>query len=237
MSEFSSSDSFVQYVAFACMFASFLVFFVQMKRSPVGKRLYHAYTCGIVGFASVAYLIMALGEGYILVKDGQFFQYVRYIDWLVTTPLLLLDLAGLAGAGFDDQINLVILDVLMILSGFAGGVAESDGATLAMWFLGMIFYIPIVYDLVTVFPNSAAKVGDAAASAYGKTMWLTVMLWTFYPLVYFAAQYKDYLSLSSEILAYCILDVLAKCGFGFILLGSREALEQAYKPQSEPLLA
>jgi len=32
-----------------------------MKKEEAGKRIYHAYTCGIVGFASVAYLFMALG--------------------------------------------------------------------------------------------------------------------------------------------------------------------------------
>ena len=169
-------------------------------------------------------------------KGGQIFQYARYLDWLVTTPLLLLDLAGLAGVSMDDQISLVILDVLMILAGFAGGLAESDSATLALWFLGMIFYIPIVYDLVIVFPASAEKVGASAAATYGKIMWLTVILWTFYPVVYFAAQYKNYIGLTGEILAYCILDVIAKCGFGFILLFSREGLQQAFTPGSEPLL-
>jgi len=232
----SKQDIAIQFVAFFCMFISFIVFFIQMKKTAAGSRTYHAYTCGIVGFASVAYLFMALGEGYIIVKDGQIFQYARYLDWLVTTPLLLMDLAGMAGVGLDDQITLVILDVLMVLAGLAGGVAESDGATLALWFLGCIFFVPIVYDLVFVFPASAERVGPDAAATYGKIMWLTVVLWTLYPVVFFLSEYYTVLGLSGEILAYCILDVIAKCGFGFILLFSREGLEQAMAKR-EPLLA
>lgn len=227
---FSETDSLIQYVAFFCMFASFIIFFVQLKASPSGERLYHAYTCGIVGFASTAYLFMATGYGYILV-NGEVFQYARYLDWLVTTPLLLLDLAGLAGVPFDDQVTIVILDVLMILAGLAAGVATSGLATLLLWALGTLFFIPIVYDLIVVFPSSAEKVGADAKAAYDKTMWLTVILWTFYPIVFFFSEYLTVLTLTEEILAYCILDVLAKCGFGFILLNSRDALKQAFKPE------
>ena len=124
----------------------------------------------------------------------------------------------------------------MVLAGLAGGVAESDMATLALWFLGCIFFVPIVYDLVFVFPESAKRVGDNAFATYNKIMWLTVVLWTLYPVVFFLSEYFTVLDLSGEILAYCILDVIAKCVFGFILLSGKEGMEEAYtKP--EPLLA
>jgi len=60
--ELSSTDYTVLWVSFACMFFSFVVFYITLKMQPVGKRLFHAYTCGIVGFASTAYLFMALGK-------------------------------------------------------------------------------------------------------------------------------------------------------------------------------
>jgi len=232
---FSSTDAIIQYVAFFCMIGSFITFFILLKKTPPGKRLYHAYTCGIVGFASVAYLFMAVGEGYIIVGEGQIFQYARYIDWFFTTPLLLLDLAGLAGASIEDQVILVILDVLMVLAGFAGAVAEDDVATGKMWLLGMLFFLGIVYDLVIVFPASARKVGDAAAKTYGQIMWLTVILWTAYPIVFFVTAFPHLfhghvLSKTAEISIYCILDVVAKCVFGFILLFSHSAMEESFKP-------
>jgi bacteriorhodopsin len=52
--------------------------------------------------------------------------YARYVDWLFTTPLLLLDLALLAGLNGADITNVIIADVIMILTGLfaAFGVTE-----------------------------------------------------------------------------------------------------------------
>jgi len=221
--ELSSTDYTVLWVSFACMFFSFVVFYITLKMQPVGKRLFHAYTCGIVGFASTAYLFMALGGGYIYVRDDtEIFQYARYIDWLFTTPLLLLDLAGLAGVPMEDQVMLVILDILMILAGFAGGVASTSTTALLMWLLGCIFFVPIVYDLIVTFSKCAKEVGDAAGKTYGQLMWLTVAMWVCYPIVFFVTEFHDWLGLTGETICYCILDVIAKCGFGFILLFSKQ---------------
>ena len=68
----SKQDIAIQFVAFFCMFISFIVFFIQMKKTAAGSRTYHAYTCGIVGFASVAYLFMALGT----LKDLYFTRFI-----------------------------------------------------------------------------------------------------------------------------------------------------------------
>lgn len=229
--EVSVLDQVLLGIVFACMFVSFCVFYSMYRKAPAGNKTFHAYTCGIVGFASTAYLFMTLGDGYFLV-DGRVFQYARYIDWLLTTPLLLMDLASLAGVSIEDQVMLIILDVLMILAGFAGSVSTSSDSNLIMWILGIVFFIPIVIDLIFVFPASAKDVGDAAFSTYKSLMWLTVILWTCYPIVYFLAQYGDYLDLTWEIILYGILDVIAKCGFGFILLYSRDSIEEAMKASS-----
>ena len=50
----------------------------------------------ICGFAGVAYTIMTLGHGYALV-DGRPLYYIRYVDWLITTPLLLYDICKIGG--------------------------------------------------------------------------------------------------------------------------------------------
>lgn len=50
------------WIGFFCMFGSFLVFYGMLRSTAPGKRLFHAYTCGIVGFAATAYLFMAFGK-------------------------------------------------------------------------------------------------------------------------------------------------------------------------------
>ncbi len=45
---------------------------------------------------------------------------VRYVDWLLTTPLNVWFLALLAGASREDTVKLVVLQALTIVFGFAG---------------------------------------------------------------------------------------------------------------------
>jgi bacteriorhodopsin len=164
------------------------------------------------------------GHGYKLI-NGRVFHYARYLDWLVTTPLLLLDLSALAGISTEDSLMLVALDVLMVLCGFAGGLSQGN-STLVMWVLGSSFFLPIVFDLTVTFRAKAKMVGAATSACYDKLVVLTVLLWTAYPVVYILGEYKEILSTTTEIGLYMGLDVSAKCVFGFVLLTSRKALEQ-----------
>jgi bacteriorhodopsin len=166
------------------------------------------------------------GHGYTVV-DGRVFHYARYLDWLVTTPLLLLDLGALAGISNEDALMLVFLDVLMVLAGFAGGVSNKATSSLWMWILGCIFFLPIVYDLAVTFRAKAKVVGDSASVCYDKLVVLTVLLWTAYPVVFYLGEHARILSTTAEIGTYMVLDVTAKCVFGFILLTSRDSLEQS----------
>eukprot|EP00979_Chaetoceros_neogracilis_P002346 scaffold409_cov295-Chaetoceros_neogracile.AAC.16 len=217
-----SIASLALWVAFACMFSSFIYFYCLFRKATPGKRIFHVMTTAIVGFAATSYFFMALGQGSIDV-DGRAFYYARYLDWLVTTPLLLLDLGGLCKLGMEDSLMLVALDILMVLAGLAGGINSGPGC-LWMYLLGCAFFVPIVYDLLFTFRYKAAEVGTAPV--YTKLMGITVVLWTLYPLVFFFAEYKNTLSETNEILCYAVLDVIAKCVFGLILLNSRESIEK-----------
>jgi bacteriorhodopsin len=152
---------------------------------------------------------------------GRIFHYARYLDWLVTTPLLLLDLldlGALAGISSEDAIMLVILDILMVLASLAGGLT-TGGASLFLW---------IVYDLAVTFRVKAKVVGEAASACYEKLFLLIVVLWTAYPVVFYFAEYANVLPTTAEIGTYMVLDVTAKCvSLGLILLTNRDSLEQA----------
>jgi bacteriorhodopsin len=61
-SDLSETASLLLWIGFICMFGSFLVFYSMLRATAPGKRLFHVYTCAIVGFAATAYLWMALGK-------------------------------------------------------------------------------------------------------------------------------------------------------------------------------
>jgi bacteriorhodopsin len=60
-SDLSDTDKILLWIGFSAMFGSFVIFYAMLRTTAPGKRLFHVYTCAIVGFASTAYLWMALG--------------------------------------------------------------------------------------------------------------------------------------------------------------------------------
>ena len=121
------------WAAFAGLFLPTLYFAIQTFQQPDGKRYFHILSTMITAIASIAYLTMASGSGFIIRADGRQFFYARYIDWALTTPLQLLDVAGLAGASNDTIVWLMCTDFLMIVSGLIGALTNTYPYKWAFW--------------------------------------------------------------------------------------------------------
>ena len=52
--------------------------------------------------------------------------YVRYIDWFITTPLLLMDLLLTAAAPWPTLLFVILVDEVMIVSGLIGALVKSS---------------------------------------------------------------------------------------------------------------
>jgi bacteriorhodopsin len=210
------------WVVAAIMGLSTLFFFYKMWQME--RKYFHAITCLCTGFATIAYLTMA-SDGGMKMVGCRVFYYARYLDWTVTTPLLLLDLMGIAGATFDLTCTLVGVDVLMIVAGLCGAMAFGAGKWL-LWLFGMVMFAPIVYQLAVVLQEKAKLVGKEAQAVFQKLAWLTVGTWAGYPLVWLLAEGLRVISVDLEIFCYAFLDVAAKAVFGFILVMSHEAIDE-----------
>lgn len=55
---------------------------------------YYFINTFICSVATFAYFAMLSGQGWTAIAGCRQFFYVRYLDWLITTPLLILDLGG-----------------------------------------------------------------------------------------------------------------------------------------------
>merc|ERR1712070_429769 len=112
------------WIAFACMAVPAIIFYGMAKSKPVGQRKYEYLSFTINCIASLAYLTMAVGYGATDVNGQQFF-YARYVDWTLTTPLMLLDLI-LLGHGAKAQVeticHVLAIDALMIIGGLIGAL-------------------------------------------------------------------------------------------------------------------
>lgn len=205
------------------------------------KQEFFIITTFIAGIASVAYFSMFQGFGVISVElaNGTTLEriyWARYADWLFTTPLLLLDLGLLAGADRNTLATLVGLDAGMIVTGLVGALATGGGSSLspgatriAWWGISCGFFVVLLYYLVSTLSNLAAQQSGDVASLFSTLRNLVIVLWTAYPIVWIIGTEGtlNIVGLGVETVLFMVLDLAAKVGFGFILLRSRDVLDQA----------
>jgi bacteriorhodopsin len=205
------------------------------------KQEFFIITTFITGIAAVSYFSMFQGFGVVEVSvagvsEPLTIYWARYADWLFTTPLLLLDLGLLAGANRNTIATLVGLDVGMIVTGLVGAVAtgaESPlggaGTRIAWWGISCGFFVVLLYYLVSTLGSVAAQRSGDVASLFSTLRNLVIVLWTAYPVVWILGTEGTLglIGLPVETVLYMVLDLTAKVGFGFILLRSRDVLDQA----------
>lgn len=229
------------WVGFFGMFFPTMYFMYCVYRAKNAGQSYYfeTITMMITGIASIAYLTMATEQGYEGGEDGtrQFF-FARYIDWTLTTPLMLLDIAGLAGVTRSDALGLLLgSDILMIVAGVIGAnMNDSNGANegykWAFFLIGMLFYMPICYFLLMEMGEGRSK----AASLSRTVGMFTLFLWSAYPVVWIVAEGSEIISPDTEAIAYTTLDILAKSVFGLMIVTAREAIEEATRGESSRLV-
>jgi len=163
----------------------------------------------------------------------------RYMDWLLTVPLLLIEILlvmKLSDADYSTKAwRLGVGSALMIVSGYYGELTVTGDLTprWICWLISMMFFLYIVYELLVGL--SAATNSEADPNVKGKIQTaqiMTVISWCTYPVVYLfpmlginAAQ-----AVVSIQIGYCASDIISKCGVGLLIYqityakSSKEAL-------------
>jgi len=144
--------------------------------------------------------------------------WARYIDWSVTTPLLILNLAFLAGMNGADILVAVVADVIMVLLGLFAAFGRTDGQKWGYYAIACVGYLVVVWQLVISGRRSVMSKDRSTATLFASIGGFTLILWTLYPIVWGISYGARKWCVDFEIIAYAVLDVLAKPVFGFWLL-------------------
>ncbi len=185
---------------------------------PEATRKRYLLLVSIPGIAIFAYILLVLGVG--AVDGGGHTVYVvRYIDWLLTTPINVLYLGLLAHATREDIGKLVGLQALTIVFGFAGAMV-SGALSYALFAVGALCFVGVVYLLYyDVADAAAASLSDVEASLYRTLRNFVVVLWSVYPVVWLlGASGIGLMDVETATLVIVYLDVVTKVGFGVIAL-------------------
>jgi bacteriorhodopsin len=130
---------------------------------------------------------------------------MRYVDWSITTPLMLLVLCVVLGTNTKVNVHwkviggIVLLDYLMLFAGYLGEIG-----TISRWTAMGIGFIAL-YSIFTIVYQVFMKVKYVFANSV--LYWLYAVIWSFYGIFYMLDEtYKN--------IGMNILDLIAKCFVG-----------------------
>ena len=200
--------------------ASTAFFFLERDR-VVGKWKTSLTVSGLVTLiAAVHYFYMRD----VWVLTGSTPTVYRYIDWLITVPLLMVEfyliLAAIAKVPSGVFWRLMVGSLVMLTGGYLGEAGYL--AVLPAFVIGMVGWAYILWE---IFGGEASKINATQApanvqSAFNLMRWIVTIGWAIYPIGYFIG----YLtggdpadSAKALNVIYNLADVLNKIAFGVII--------------------
>ncbi|MEM1440876.1 MAG: bacteriorhodopsin-like, partial [Verrucomicrobiota bacterium] len=207
--------------------------FLWINRSQVAAYYRPALTISglVTAIAFYHYLrIYASWDGAYEVVDGavaatgkSFNDAYRYVDWLLTVPLLLVELILVMKLSKSETVSkgvrLGLLAAIMVVLGYPGEISQEAGTRWLWWGLAMIPFLWIVYELFAGLKASLASQPEQARGLVNAARWLVVLSWAFYPVVFiFPMIGIDGGTANTAVqIGYSIADVVAKALFGVLI--------------------
>ncbi len=222
------ATQFTFMVSFMGMLGGAFYFALIQSTLPVDKQNVAVTSAVYCMMAAVmyAYINYKFGIGTDALRNGQYPTELRYIDWLITTPLIVNKFPELLGGEEAGAIALLVIvaDVMMILFGFAGetSINAAKGSTAAGWALfgvGCLAWMFIIFVLYSAVSNVAAKKLGPIRVGLSRLKLFIVFGWLIYPLGFMLTLVSD----SSDMrvareLVYNIADLFNKVGFGVVAI-------------------
>ena len=162
-------------------------------------------------------------DGHVRPTGLAFNDAYRYVDWLLTVPLLLLELILVMRLPQRESISkgvrLGALAALMVALGYPGEVSSEIGTRWIFWALAMIPFAFIVTELFGGLKSSIASQPESVRGMVGTARWITVLTWCFYPVVFLFPMigFTGGVAMTLVQVGYTLADIVAKSAFGLYI--------------------
>lgn len=154
---------------------------------------------------------------------ASFNEGYRYVDWLLTVPLLLVELIAVLALARKVQsgllIRLVPAAALMIALGYPGEISGDNGVRGLFGLLSTIPFLYILYVLFVQLSKSLDRQPASVRGTLGRLRYLLLLSWGVYPIAYLlplleiagsdAWVYKQ--------VGYSVADIVAKAAYALII--------------------
>ncbi|OYY52513.1 MAG: biphenyl 2,3-dioxygenase [Polaromonas sp. 39-63-203] len=202
------------------LIASTVFFFLERDRVSAKWKTSLTVSGLVTLVAAVHYFYMRD----VWVTTGSTPTVFRYIDWLITVPLLMIEfyliLSAIAKVPAGVFWRLMVGTLVMLVGGYLG-----EARYIGVWpgfIIGMIGWLFILYE---IFAGQAGKINAQSAppsvqSAFNTMRWIVTIGWAIYPLGYFFGYLTGSgpeSSANALNIIYNAADVLNKIAFGLII--------------------
>lgn len=239
----------------ATMAASFVFFVMAQKNLAPKYRISMMVSALVVFIAGYHYWrIFNSWEAAFMLENGSyvfsgehFNDAYRYVDWLLTVPLLTVELVLVMGLpkGKSGPLaaKLGIGAALMIATGYPGEIATSTTSRVVWGIISSIFMFYVLYLLWSELGDAITDQPSQVATLLGNARLLLLFTWGFYPIVYCFPYFgwTGSSALTGVQVGYTIADILAKAGYGVLIynIARQKSIEEGFdvSEQTEPVAA
>ena len=199
------------------MLAATAFFFMETGNVASGWRTSVIVAGLITGIAFIHYMYMRD----VWVSTGDSPTVYRYIDWLITVPLQMVEfyliLAAVGKANSGMFWRLLIGSLVMLVGGYLGEAGYIN-STLG-FIIGMAGWVYILYEIFSgESGKAAAKSGNKAlVTAFGALRMIVTVGWAIYPLGYIFGYLTGGVDSETLNVVYNLADFINKIAFGLVI--------------------
>ena len=215
-----ASDDFVGisfWIISMGMLAATVFFFMERGSVAAGWKTSVTVAGLVTGIAFIHYVYMRD----VWVQTGDSPTVYRYIDWLITVPLQMIEfyliLAAVRKVSANIFWRLLIASLVMLIGGYlgeAGYIQEFVG-----FIIGMAGWIYILFEIFSGEAGRAAAKGGnkAVATCFGAMRMIVTIGWAIYPLGYVFGYLAGGIDSNTLNIIYNLADFVNKLAFGLVI--------------------
>jgi bacteriorhodopsin len=204
--------------------------FWSLSRNPKGVPQYEYLVAIFIPiWSGLAYMAMALDQGK-LEAARQVAHYARYVDWIVTTPLLLLALSWTAMQFIKKDWTLlgflISTQVVVITTGLIADFSERDWVRYLWYICGVMAFLVVLWGIWVPLRAKARSQGGELAALYDQLVTYFTVLWISYPIAWIIDPSGfGWVNQDIDTLLFCLLPFFSKVGFSFLDLHGLRGLQ------------
>merc|ERR1712061_505600 len=163
------------------------------------------------------------GDYTVKLSGAPFNDAYRYVDWLLTVALLLIELILVMKLPKEETVELGwklgVASAIMVALGYPGEIQDDLSVRWTWWAMAMVPFSYVVITLVVGLTEATAKQPESVKGLVVAARYLTVISWLTYPFVYIikSCGLAGSVATTYEQVGYSLADFVAKAVFGVLI--------------------